>query len=271
MALRKNITTGLGVVAGVLVAALAAGLWSFPDRPEERAVAPNPPTVADNPNATSADAHSAADAAAASAIPPGLGGGLVGGSQAPADTTAQQQQQQQQGALNAAGTSTPPTSGTGAGAGQLGLADQNFVTSATAMGLYEVSAARSAAQKATDLKVREFAEMLVQHHSAANEQLKVLATKKNVTVPTEVPAGKKPTLDRLAAAQGHQFDRQFVETVGIADHKDDISMFERAAREARDPEIKAFAERTLPTLKAHLAAAQKLPVSAPPATGAASR
>jgi putative membrane protein len=255
MALRTNLTMVLATAAAVLVAALAAGLWSFPDRPEERAVAPNPPTTADNPQG-SADSHTTAQALdpASAAAGVGIGGGLTGTSQASADAAPA-------GTLNAAGTSTPPAS-------PLGLADQNFMTSAAAAGVYEVTAARAAVQKAGDATVRAFAEMLVQHHSAANEQLKVLAGKKNVSLPTEVPAGKKPALERLMAAQGQQFERRFVETVGIADHKDDISMFERAAREARDPEIKAFAERTLPTLKAHLAAAQKLPVSA---TGAASR
>lgn len=269
MAVRINLTAVLAAGAAVLVAVLAAGLWAFPDRPEERAVAPNPPTTTDNNDPAVAGPTSSAPHTTAEALDPataptgaGLGGGLTGTSQASADA-------QPPITLNAAGTTTP-ASAPGV-ASPLGLADQNFVTSAAAAGVYEVTAARAAVQKAADTRVREFADMLVQHHTAANDQLKVLAGKKNVSVPTEVPAGKKPTLERLMAAQGQQFDRQFVETVGIADHKDDISMFERAAREARDPEIKAFAERLLPTLKAHLVAAQKLPVSATPATGAASR
>jgi putative membrane protein len=255
---REHLTTGLAVGAAVIVTALATGLWSFGDRPEERAVAPNPPTTTDNPQG-SEQAHGKAEALdpSSTATGSGIGGGLTGTSQASADA-------QQQGTLGSSGTSTPPAS-------TLGLADQNFVTSAAAAGLYEVTIARTALQKVTDVQVRAFADMLVQHHTAANEQLKVLAAKKGLALPTEVPAGKKPMLERLNTAQAPQFDRQFVETVGIADHKDDISMFERAAREARDPEIKAFAERTLPTLKAHLAAAQRLPVSATQAAGPASR
>lgn len=262
---REHITTGLAVGAAVIVTALATGLWSFGDRPEERAVAPNPPTTSDNPQG-SEQAHGKAEALdpSSTATGSGIGGGLTGQSQASADAAQANADASQQGTLGSSGTSTPPAS-------NLGLADQNFVTSAAAAGVYEVTIARTALQKATDVQVRAFADMLVQHHTAANDQLKVLAAKKGLTVPAEVPAGKRPTLERLSMAQGPQFDRQFVETVGIADHKDDISMFERAAKEARDPEIKAFAERTLPTLKAHLAAAQKLPVSATPANGAASR
>ena len=63
----------------------------------------------------------------------------------------------------------------------------------------------------------------------------------------------------LAKASGADFDKQFVATVGVHDHKQDIALFQKAANDAKSAEVRGFAEATLPTLKAHLASAQQLP------------
>jgi putative membrane protein len=42
----------------------------------------------------------------------------------------------------------------------------------------------------------------------------------------------------------------------VADHKKDIAEFEKEASSGKDPEIKAFAAKTLPTLREHLKLAQ---------------
>jgi len=44
----------------------------------------------------------------------------------------------------------------------------------------------------------------------------------------------------------------------VEDHNKDISEFEKEAKKAKDPDVKAFAEQTLPTLKHHLMMANRL-------------
>jgi putative membrane protein len=46
--------------------------------------------------------------------------------------------------------------------------------------------------------------------------------------------------------------------MGVKDHKNDISLFEKQARDGKDAHLKAFAEQTLPTLQKHLSVAQNL-------------
>ena len=170
------------------------------------------------------------------------------------------------GGLGASGdTATTVAAGTPAAAsgampaGPLNTADKTFVTKAAAGGLFEVEVAKLAVDKATDPAVKSFATMLVDQHSAANAELKALAAMRNVKLPDQVPPDKKQVIDKLRKQSGASFDREFVKEVGLKDHQHDIKMFEDASRDAKDEQLKSWIDKTLPTLKAHLAAAQKLP------------
>jgi putative membrane protein len=172
----------------------------------------------------------------------------------------------------AGGTATPSpdatmnTSPTGAGtttpsaATQAALtsAESSFVKTAAGSGLYEVEVARLGADKATDPAIKSYAQMLVEHHSTANDQLRQLASSRNVELPTAVPADKKQSLERLEKASGADFDRQFVQTI-TRDHQADVALFEKAQKDAKDEQVRNFAQATLPTLQTHLAEARKLP------------
>jgi putative membrane protein len=76
-----------------------------------------------------------------------------------------------------------------------------------------------------------------------------------------LPRGKYARLGRLASATDDEFDRMYIGLVGIEDHQADIALFERASREASDPELRAWAGKTLPTLRSHLEAARSLSVA----------
>jgi putative membrane protein len=137
----------------------------------------------------------------------------------------------------------------GAAQAQVSKKDQDFMTRAAAGGLYEVQAGTLAQEKGRSPTVKAFGEMLVKDHSAANDELKALASAKGVTLPGTVPADKKKRLDKIAKAK--DFDKEFVDEVGVDDHKKDIQLFEKASKDADDAEVKAFATKTLPTLKGH--------------------
>lgn len=144
-------------------------------------------------------------------------------------------------------------------AGPLNTADKTFVVKAAGGGLYEVEVAKLAADKANDPAVKSFATMLVDQHSAANAELKALAAIRDVKLPDAVPAEKKRTIADLAKKSGASFDQAFVKQVGLKDHEEDIKLFESASQDTKDAQLKAWIDKTLPTLKSHLSAAQKLP------------
>ena len=96
---------------------------------------------------------------------------------------------------------------------------------------------------------------MVDDHSKANEELKQLASSKNVNLPNEVSAKDKMTKERLSKLSGESFDRAYMQDM-VKDHKKDVADFSRESNSAKDPDVKQFASKTLPTLKDHLKEAE---------------
>lgn len=143
-------------------------------------------------------------------------------------------------------------------AASVASADRTFMMKAAGGGMYEVAVSKLAAEKSTSPAIKDYAQMLITDHTAANDQLKVLAASKGVNLPTDMPADKKAKIDALSKTSGATFDRAYIEKVGIADHQTDIKLFDNASRSAKDTDVKAWAGKTLPTLKDHLSEAQGL-------------
>jgi putative membrane protein len=141
----------------------------------------------------------------------------------------------------------------------LSRGDRKFLQDAAEGGMFEVQVAQLAASKATDPAVKDFANKLVQDHQQANNELVQLANAKHVELPAAPSRGKRHALAKLGKMNGAEFDRNFVKEVGLKDHEKDIKKFEKAADKVKDPDVKAWAQKTLPHLREHYALAQKLP------------
>ncbi|MCR5868598.1 DUF4142 domain-containing protein [Aquincola sp. J276] len=162
----------------------------------------------------------------------------------------------------AAASAAPPASGTSSTAPgpavPLSASEKAFMAAAHVAGLYEIEVGRIGAERAQDTKVKALAGHLVSEHSVANDALRGLAALRNVELPTSLPPDRQADIDKLKKAPAAQFDETMVQAVVIPAHQDDIARFERAQQDARDPELKAFIQRTLPTLHQHLKSAQTL-------------
>lgn len=136
--------------------------------------------------------------------------------------------------------------------------DENkFMMEAATGGLAEVELGKIASTKAANADVERFAEMMVQDHSKANEELKSIAAKKGVKLPAEMDANHKAIQEDLRSKVGAEFDRAYVDAM-VADHKKTVALFETESQNGNDPEIKAFAAKTLPVLRKHLEAVTAL-------------
>lgn len=151
---------------------------------------------------------------------------------------------------------------------KLSRADAGFLKDAALAGMAEVESSQLALQKATDPTVKSFAQKMVDDHTKANEELKALAQSKGVELPDEPSLMQKGKLKALSTADGADFDKRYAENMGVEAHADTVKLFQKAAKDAKDPDVKAFAANKLPTLQDHLRMAHALHAST---SGAAAR
>jgi putative membrane protein len=132
-----------------------------------------------------------------------------------------------------------------------------FMTQAAESGMAEVELGRLAQTKAQNAEVKKFAQMMVQDHSNSNTELKQLAGKKNVSLPTELNAEYKSMKEKLSGMSGAGFDREYM-AGQVADHEKTVNLFQTQADNGTDADAKALAAKTLPTLKKHLEMAREV-------------
>jgi putative membrane protein len=132
----------------------------------------------------------------------------------------------------------------------ISTADRTFIDKATQGGLFEVESSRLALDKNASAQNRSFANMMITDHSKANQALEKLVREKGGRVPTVLDTDLQAKLDDLRHKEGAAFDRAYHEAQ-VKAHDDAIALFESASRDCDDPELKAFAAKTLPTLRMH--------------------
>ncbi len=126
-----------------------------------------------------------------------------------------------------------------------------FMTEAAKGGMAEVELSRVATTKGKNAEVKKFAQKMIEDHTNANAELKQLAGKKNVTLPTELDAEHKAIKDKLSGLSGAEFDKAYVNAM-VSDHEKAVNLFKTQADGGTDAETRAFAAKTLPKLQGHL-------------------
>jgi putative membrane protein len=133
--------------------------------------------------------------------------------------------------------------------------DTKFVKDAAQGGLAEVDLGNVAKSNGTNDAVKQFGDRMVTDHSKANDELKSLAQQKGWTLPSEPKAADKAKKDRLSKMNGATFDKAYMRDM-VQDHQMDVKEFQKCASSCKDPELKAWAAKTVPTLQDHLKMAQ---------------
>jgi|GEM_PF-638558 len=135
-------------------------------------------------------------------------------------------------------------------------ADREFVAKAAHSGMEEVALGRLATEQGQSDAVKRFGQQMVDDHTRANEELKAAASKDGIELPSDAGT-KKPGTEKLASLQGAEFDRAYAKQM-VQDHEKAVALFRREAQGSGSSNVKAFAQKTLPTLEEHLRMAQQL-------------
>ncbi|QEL19160.1 DUF4142 domain-containing protein [Limnoglobus roseus] len=136
--------------------------------------------------------------------------------------------------------------------------DAAFIKKAVSGGMLEVRLGELAEKMGQSDGVKKFGAKMVTDHTTANLKLLEIAKAAKVTVPDKLMDEHQKTADHFKAMKaGAEFDKHYVDDM-VKDHEEDIAEFEKASKEATNPDLKAFAAKTLPTLKEHHEMVKKL-------------
>jgi putative membrane protein len=123
---------------------------------------------------------------------------------------------------NDTNATNPPAGGAvgTAGSGDVKSGDKDFVHDLAIANTAEVELGRLAAERAANPEVKKFAQMMVDDHTKANNDLTAVASQHNIAVPNELDDKHRDLRDKLSKYQGMEFDREYIDA--MVDGHDDV-------------------------------------------------
>lgn len=128
--------------------------------------------------------------------------------------------------------------------------DSDFMIAAANGGMMEVEAGKLAQSNGASQEVKDFGARMIADHTKAGEELKAMAAAKNVVLPASLGEEEQKHVNDMSTMKGAEFDKHYIDMM-VNDHDKTVSMFEDASKDAKDQEVRAWAEKTLPVLKDH--------------------
>ena len=128
----------------------------------------------------------------------------------------------------------------------------HFLILASIGNLHEITAGKMAAQKASRPDIRAFGQRMVTDHTNVQDALLKVARANGYQLPPQATSKTVPE-PSLVKATGTEFDRLYVHMM-VPGHRQTVLLYQTYAITGKNPLVKAFAQKALPTLKAHLTA-----------------
>lgn len=175
-----------------------------------------------------------------------------------ADTSAASPTVPAEGSMTTAPAATTTTAPAGSAAVAVSpLTPQDFVSMAASGGMFEVMSSQLALERSASDEVKEFAQMMVADHTKANDELKIVAAANNLTVPADMMGGPAEHMRAVEDADAGVFEETYLQHQAQA-HAETIALFEAQAAATTNPDLAAFAQKTLPTLQMHAEHLQRI-------------
>lgn len=128
--------------------------------------------------------------------------------------------------------------------------DADFVEEVVAANYAEIKLAELANQRSRNTEVKQIAQKLQTDHSGALNELKTFAQAKSISVPVEETDESKKKIEKFTDESGDDFDKKWCKEM-IDKHEDTIDKFEKRMDKTEDADLKAWIDKTLPTLRSH--------------------
>lgn len=129
--------------------------------------------------------------------------------------------------------------------------DAQFMVDAAEINLNEIKLGNLVQTKSASKQIKDLGKMMVTDHTKNLEELKKLASSKNVTLPESVTEKGMDEYNKLNEKTGRDFDKKYAEMM-VDGHKEAIKKFEKCEEDCTDSQLKNWAIKTLPALRSHL-------------------
>jgi len=135
-----------------------------------------------------------------------------------------------------------------------------FINDASAKGMADIEASRLAHQKSESKEVKDYTIVVINDRTTANQHLAKIAKQLDLPVAPreEVVSEAQSLMPELQ--DGASFDKAYAASQ-VKTTEEAIEQLQQQAQTTDVPEIKAFAEETLPKLQNHLQMAKALQAS----------
>lgn len=135
--------------------------------------------------------------------------------------------------------------------------DADFAVTAAEDGMFQVKVAQLAETNASSSEVKSYAKSIIAEHNKLNEDLRQLATSKDITLPVSLSDRCQRKYDDVYEKSGREFDEKFADLME-KEHKDAVDNFKKESEKGNDSDMRAFASRNIATLEHHRAMAEDL-------------
>ena len=141
--------------------------------------------------------------------------------------------------------------------GKLSRDDRKFMETVARDNLTEIQAGKLAQHNASDQRVKKLGQMMEEDHGKANKELQKIASEKGVSLPSSPSKSESRMLKNLQGKNGEDFDKAFAKEA-TKDHEKAVKLFDKTRKNAKDPDVKAFADNTYAAISAHLQMAREI-------------
>jgi putative membrane protein len=135
--------------------------------------------------------------------------------------------------------------------------DRKFIMDAPAANLAEIKMGQLAKQRATNAEVKSFAQMMIDDHTKANNELAQIAQRMGVTPPKDVAPYHRAAMAGMSRLSGMEFDMAYIKGQ-LGDHALTLDLLEMQENSGKDPELRQFAARARPVVQKHYEIAREL-------------
>ncbi len=133
----------------------------------------------------------------------------------------------------------------------------NFVETASLGNMYEIEAGKIALERSKVSAVKDFAQMMVDGHTAGLAELTTLSTAAMVAPPSALDNDHACKLEALRNASVEDFDDVYIDQQTEA-HENMLNLVKDFSSNGKDMGLQAFATKMAPTVEKHLATVKAL-------------